>query len=128
MVKLIFKCSFRYRGNEYSRFPTLNEYINIERGHKMASAKLKKDCTEQVYLQCKELNAKSVSGMVDVHLEWHVTGRHDPDNIDFARKFILDGLVLAKVIKDDSQQFIGHLSSEIVKDTDDYVVVTLRKC
>ena len=128
MIKLTFKCSFRYRGKDYRRFPTLNEYINIERGNKIASAKLKKDCTEQVYWQCKELNAKSVTGMVDVHFEWHVIGRHDPDNIDFARKFILDGLVLAKVIKDDSQQFIGYLSSEIVKDTDDYVIVSLRPC
>ena len=128
MIKLTFKCSFRYSGKVYSRFPTLNEYINIERGNKIASAKLKKDCTEQVYWQCKELNAKPVTSMVDVHFEWHVTGRHDPDNIDFARKFILDGLVLAKVLKDDSQQYIGYLSSEIVKDTDDYVVVSLRKC
>ena len=117
-----------YRGKNYSRFPTLNEYINIERGNKIASAKLKKDCTEQVYWQCKELNAKSVTGMVDVHFEWHAKGRHDPDNIDFARKFILDGLVMAKVIKDDSQQYIGYLSSEIVKDAEDYVVVSLRKC
>ena len=128
MIKLTFKCSFRYKGKAYNRFPTLNEYINIERGNKIASAKLKKDCTEQVYWQCKELNVKPVTSMVDVHFEWHVTGRHDPDNIDFARKFILDGLVMANVLKDDSQQYIGYLSSEIVKDTDDYVVVSLRKC
>ena len=128
MTKLIFKCSFRYRGKAYSRFPTLNEYINIERGNKISSAKLKKDCTEQVYWQCKELDVKPVGSMVDVHFEWHVTGRHDPDNIDFARKFILDGLVMANVIQDDSQQYIGYLSSEIVKDTEDYVVVSLRKC
>ena len=128
MVKLILTCSFKYRGKDYSRFPTLNEYINIERGNRMASAKLKKDCTEQVYWQCKELKAKPVTSMVDVHFEWHATGRHDPDNIDFARKFILDGLVMANVIQDDNQQHIGYLSSEIVKDTEDYVVVSLRKC
>ena len=69
-----------------------------------------------------------MTSMVDVHFEWHVTGIHDPDNIDFARKFILDGLVMANVLQDDSQQYIGYLSSEIVKDTDDYVVVRLRKC
>ena len=94
----------------------------------MASAKLNKDCTEQVYWQCKELKAKPVTSMVDVHFEWHATGRHDPDNIDFARKFILDGLAMANVIQDDSQQYIGYLSSEIVKDTEDYAVVSLRKC
>ena len=37
-------------------------------------------------------------------------------------------LKMEKVLKDDSQQDIGYLSSEIVKDTDDYVVVSLRKC
>ena len=43
--------SFKMRGKVYNRFPTLNEWINIERGSRFAAASLKKDVTEQVRLQ-----------------------------------------------------------------------------
>ncbi len=106
-------------------FPKLNEYINVERANKYGGASLKKR-----YTQVAKLSATGIApihGKVDVSFEWHVTSKHDPDNIAFAKKFILDGLVDAKVLANDNQNHIGRLSDVVIKDKSDYVLVTLTK-
>ena len=97
-MKILLRCQFRFRKKNHNRFPTLNEYIDCERGSTIAAAAMKKKCTEQVKEQCLSQQIESVKGKVDLLFEWHSSTRHDPDNVAFAKKFILDGLQAAGVL------------------------------
>lgn len=107
-------------------YPSLNEYIQAERSNKYKAANLKKEYT------CKTMAASlkyrgAVKSKADIHFEWHTSRKVDPDNLDFARKFVLDGLVKAGVLIDDNQKWVGRLSSEIVKDKQGFVIVVIKE-
>ena len=59
--------------------------------------------------------------------EWHSSTRHDPDNVAFAKKFILDGLQLAGVLENDNRKFIGTMADEIIQDDEDYVILHITQ-
>lgn len=126
-MKIILRCQFRFRKKSYDRFPTLNEYIDCERGSTIAAAAMKKKCTEQVKKQCLSQQIESVKGKVDLLFEWHSSTRHDPDNVAFAKKFILDGLQAAGVLENDNRKFIGTMADKIVNDDDDFVIVHITE-
>lgn len=126
-MRIILRCQFRFRKKTHNRFPTLNEYIDCERGSTIAAAAMKKKCTEQVRIQCEEQNIPAISGKVDLLFEWHSSTRHDPDNVAFAKKFILDGLQLAGVLENDNRKFIGTMADEIIQDDEDYVILHITK-
>ena len=126
-MKILLRCQFRFRKKTHNRFPTLNEYIDCERGSTIAAAAMKKKCTEQVKEQCEEQNIPAISGKVDLLFEWHSSTRHDPDNVAFAKKFILDGLQLAGVLENDNRKFIGTMADEIIQDDEDYVILHITK-
>lgn len=126
-MKIILKCQFRFRKKTHERFPTLNEYIDCERGSTIAAAAMKKKCTEQVKEQCLLQQIQPVNGKVDLLFEWHSSTRHDPDNVAFAKKFILDGLQAAGVLENDNRKFIGTMADEIIQDDEDYVILHITK-
>lgn len=126
-MKIILRCQFRFRKKTHDRFPTLNEYIDCERGSTIAAASMKKKCTEQVRVQCIEQGIPPVAGKVDLLFEWHSSTRHDPDNVAFAKKFILDGLQLASVLENDNRKFIGTMADEIIQDDEDYVILHITE-
>lgn len=126
-MKILLRCQFRFRKNAHNRFPTLNEYIDCERGSTIAAAAMKKKCTEQVKEQCLSQQIESVKGKVDLLFEWHSSTRHDPDNVAFAKKFILDGLQAAGVLENDNRKFIGTMADEVVNDNDDFVIVHITE-
>lgn len=126
-MKILLRCQFRFRKKSHNRFPTLNEYIDCERGSTIAAAAMKKKCTEQVKVQCVSQQIESVKGKVDLLFEWHSSTRHDPDNVAFAKKFILDGLQAAGVLENDNRKFIGTMADEVVNDDDDFVIVHITE-
>lgn len=126
-MRIVLRCQFRFRKKTHDRFPTLNEYIDCERGSTIAAAAMKKKCTEQVRIQCEEQNIPAVSGKVDLLFEWHSSTRHDPDNVAFAKKFILDGLQLAGVLENDNRKFIGTMADEIVQDDENFVILQITQ-
>ena len=91
-------------------FTTLNEYILAERGHYRKAAEIKKFETQRVRLE--------TIGVLPVPLEYYplvVTfhwyrknQKSDPDNVSFAKKFILDGLQVAGIIKGDGWKEIAE--------------------
>ena len=126
-MKILLRCQFRFRKKAHNRFPTLNEYIDCERGSTIAAAAMKKKCTEQVKEQCLLQQIQPVNGKVDLLFEWHSSTRHDPDNVAFAKKFILDGLQLAGVLENDNRKFIGTMADEIIQDDEDYVIIYITE-
>lgn len=126
-MKILLRCQFRFRKKTHNRFPTLNEYIDCERGSTIAAASMKKKCTEQVKEQCLSQEIQPVIGKVDLLFEWHSSTRHDPDNVAFAKKFILDGLQLAGVLENDNRKFIGTMADEVIQDDENYVILHITK-
>lgn len=99
-------------------FPTLNEYIKAERSNKYMAANLKKFFTEKVELLAKEQNFNLPSNtMFNVNIKWYKpNNRIDHDNIAFAIKFVLDGLIKAKILKSDSPKYINNIFHEFEVD------------
>lgn len=126
-MRILLRCQFRFRKKTHDRFPTLNEYIDCERGSTIAAAAMKKKCTEQVKEQCLSQQIQPVIGKVDLLFEWHSSTRHDPDNVAFAKKFILDGLQSAGVLENDNRKFVGIMADEIIQDDEDYVILHITE-
>ena len=92
-------------------FKTANEYIAAANRNRFVSAKIKADETARAQYAAIQSGVKSVTKYpVKVRFTWYrKTKRTDPDNISFAQKFILDGLVLAGVITDDAWNYISRI-------------------
>lgn len=105
-------------------FITLNEYINLERSNRQLAAKSKKTHTLKVSYLAMSFNFKlDHSKIYDVHFEWFKpSNRQDHDNIAFAKKFILDGLVVSKSIKTDSPKQIRNFIDTFTLDKTRYYV------
>lgn len=88
------------------RFPSLNDYIAAERRNRHIAAKMKREETKRVSDIAAYLDM-TFEKPVHVYFTWaEPNKRRDIDNIAFAHKFILDGLVDAGVLKGDSQKYV----------------------
>ena len=103
--------------------PTLNEYIEAERTHKNIASKIKNDFT----VLCKNASFGLLKCGIDpskkynIKIIWHVNNRKDHDNIAFGIKFILDGMVNAGVLHNDSPSHIWNIS-HIFVDSKEYLI------
>lgn len=87
------------------KFPSLNEYIGAMNRNRHAGNAMKRDFTTQVGWWAKML--KPVSSPVHITFTYQEANRkRDPDNITFAKKFILDGLVAGGVLPNDTQAWV----------------------
>jgi len=86
----------------------LNTYIRIERGNKFKAAQLKKEMTDLVAWTIKEnYGNQKVRTIFSLEIHWYVKDlRKDPDNISFAKKFILDGMQVSGMIDNDSMRHV----------------------
>lgn len=107
-------------------FTTLNDYINAERRNKYVAAKIKKNETELVYYSM--LNKPKAPTPCCITITWHTKNkRKDADNIAFAKKFILDGMVKAGIIPNDNLTHIVELHDKFVIDKESYVEVNVTE-
>lgn len=110
------------------KFPSLNEYINAERRHRMIAAKMKKDFTRlvesAVILHDEMEKHKTGKGLkidsfpVAVRFVVHEANkRRDIDNVSsMVAKFSLDGMVQAGLLPDDSQKYVNKIECDLVVD------------
>lgn len=88
------------------RLPGLNEIIAAAKSHYAKYSTEKKEYTEEVAWLAKKAKLPRYEKSYLV-ITWHEpNSRRDPDNVMAGQKFILDGLVQAGVIPDDSQKYI----------------------
>ncbi len=108
------------------RFTELNKYISAERGNKYAAANIKEDETNVARLAFKDL--KPAQGLpLDITFTWYCTDmRRNPDNIAFAKKFIIDGMVAAGYIENDGWKQIAGLRDDFQVAENDFVVVEIN--
>lgn len=96
--------------------PGLNDYIKAERQHRHMAAKMKSEETLRVKLLSARL--PRFTKPVRLVITWREKdARRDPDNIIFAKKFILDGLKEAGVIPQDSQKWIKGIAESWIIDS-----------
>lgn len=83
--------------------PGLNEYIEQERRHRQAGAKLKKQCECVVLHALRSLGKLQIEKPVYMMYHWYEKDRRrDKDNISsFGRKVIQDALVKARILQND---------------------------
>ena len=96
----------------------LNEFINAERRNRYIAAKIKKDETGycQDVAEKSELKLQENDFPCALIITWYVKNkRKDADNIAFAKKFILDGLVEAGVLPNDNRKYVQGFT-DIVKE------------
>lgn len=96
----------------------LNTYIKALNSNRYSGNELKQINTFDAKVACNDL-PPITEFPVYITMIWRCKNkRKDPDNIAFAKKFILDGMVQAKVIPDDSFKYIAgfkdvfHVSDE----------------
>ena len=106
------------------RFTSLNDYIEAERSNKYIAAHIKKNETEIARVSALTSGVTIDRYPVSILFQWHRTDqRTDPDNIQFGAKFILDGLVKAGVLENDSWKHIKGIQHEFFLSAHDYVTV-----
>lgn len=93
------------------RFPSLNDYVDAERRNRFAAAKMKRRETERARAAAAASGIPAFTGRVTVRFLWvEPNRRRDLDNVAFAKKFVLDGMVAAGVIEGDGQSHVVGLA------------------
>ena len=91
------------------KFPSLNDYIRECRGNKYQAAHTKRAIEN--YLMLYLARAPVLEGPVYLSFHWIEKGKkRDPDNIAFAKKFVLDALVKGGHIPNDTARYIAGFS------------------
>lgn len=91
---------------------SLNVYVDAERSNRYFGSSIKKRETKKVYEKCIEQKAPKLTKLRTLEFIWKTKDRRqDKDNISFAKKFILDGMVKAGVIPNDTYK---NLPNKIV--------------
>ena len=95
----------------------MNEIISANRKDKNAGARQKRDEERRIAIYAKNAMRsqrwKTPDVPVTIELVWHEANcRRDFDNISAYQKYLLDGMVKAGVIHDDSQKYIADFPHE----------------
>ncbi|MGI6079167.1 MAG: Holliday junction resolvase [Fastidiosipilaceae bacterium] len=108
------------------QLPGLNEIIEADRSNKYSGAKMKKKNTEDIVWIIKA-NKIPKHDRIGLRIAFYeLSKRRDKDNIMAGQKFILDGLVMAGIIKNDGWVEINELIYEFhVDKSNPRVEVTL---
>ena len=112
------------------RLPGLNEMIEAAKSHFGAYASMKQTYTDMVAWLAKKLPAYEKVALI---ITWHEPDqRRDPDNIMAGQKFILDGLVAAGTIPNDSQKYVRGIMHRFEVDRQnprvEVEIVDVEKC
>lgn len=111
------------------RLPSLNDVIADNRANRYMGAKLKKDTENGIIYIIKAQRVKAPEKYpVTVDIEWHEENRkRDADNIQSSQKFILDAMVKAGVLQNDSRKYVSQVRHNIVDDSESKVIVKITE-
>lgn len=94
----------------------MNEFIGAMQKHRLVGAEMKKQNTNLARLAA--LRAVRFDTPVRFVFTWfEKDAKRDPDNVVFAKKFILDGLVAAKVIPNDTRRWVRGWRESVETDS-----------
>jgi len=89
------------------RLPSLNEYVAANRQNPHVGAKLKRETDEAIGWAIKAAHLQPVESPCIVCMIFHEPNRkRDVDNVESAKKYIVDSLVKMGVLKGDSPRYV----------------------
>lgn len=98
-------------------FPDLNSIIDASKQHWAKYHVFKKQYTDYVTMIAKTHLQPVTKYPVSIQTTWYCpTRRKDPDNVAAGKKFILDGLVEAGILKGDAWKHISELHDSFFVD------------
>lgn len=107
------------------RLPSLNEYINVCRANKFKAAEYKKAIEDEIMLFAR---VQPIRKPVEILFEWYEPNeKRDPDNIAFAKKFILDALVKKGILPNDNMKYIKGLADSFYVGSKGEVIVQITE-
>ena len=96
--------------------PALNQVLDAGKAHWSRYAKLKKEYSTLVSILAK-IQLRPVQERVRIGFRWYCRDRRkDPDNICSAKKFVLDGLIAANILKNDGWKQVASFSDNFKVD------------
>lgn len=107
-----------------AKFPSLNELIGAANHNRFDGGRMKKkytgiaeSCARRAAL---EEGWTATDGPVTIEITWvEKDKRRDQDNVTAGQKYLLDGIVAAGVLRDDSQRYVPQPSvNKITHDKD----------
>lgn len=119
----------KYRFEIHKRLMGLNEYTRINRKNKYEGNKTKQNEQDYIMWCIKEqLGNLKIDKPVIGHFIWvEENKKRDLDNICFAKKFILDALVNAGVLKDDNRKIVTNFTDSFEYASKSKVIVELEE-
>lgn len=104
------------------KFPSLNEYTAACRGNAFGGASMKKKVQKSIAPYIARL--PKFEHPVYIHFHWvEGNNRRDWDNVTWNHKFILDAMVEAGRLKDDSKRYVVGFSDTFEVEKGVYKVV-----
>lgn len=108
------------------KLPSLNDYVDMCRGNRYEAARYKKDIEAVISIFIGRL--PRFEAPVRIHFHWvESSRRRDPDNVAFAKKFILDALVKSGKLKDDNRRFVTSFRDTFEYGREAKVVLTIEE-
>lgn len=93
----------------HGRLPGANEYIGALSHNRFVGGKMKKDATN--FCAQYAMRIRPITEPSAISIRWiEKDCRRDLDNVAFAVKFILDGLVLAGKLPNDTRQWVTAIT------------------
>lgn len=111
------------------KLPTINDIIRRTNRNRFVGARLKADTDaiikNYIYESLDAGRIKKVKKPIVILIDYYEGKRRDVDNIQSSQKFILDSLVEAGVLVDDSQKYVKQIYHRIFNSNKEYSVVYL---
>ena len=106
-----------------SKFKKANKKPRLYSPYNILKNALTRQISNIVKSQTKDIAPEPAS----INFLWVCEHKHlDPDNIAVAKKFILDGLVKAKIMTNDGWKQVAQLSDDFIISEKGKVIVTIR--
>lgn len=100
--------------------PDANTYIQAIARNRFVGGTMKREATEQVAWITKKYATRKLPSPYHITFNWYCKNKKkDPDNIIFAKKFILDGLQSSGVIPQDTWNTIAGFTDNLFLDKND---------
>ena len=119
----------KYSFTIHKRLMGLNEYTKENRINKYIGNRAKQYEQNFILWEIKsQLGNLKIDKPVIGHFTWiEENKRRDLDNISFAKKFILDALVTAGVLKDDNRKIVTNFTDNFKYEKESKVIVELEE-
>jgi len=91
------------------KLPTMNEIIAMAKVHPLKYAQCKKKYTSVIALLARQQLKPITEYPIKIEFHWYPKNlRTDCDNLSSGKKYILDGLVKAGILKNDNYKYFSE--------------------